>query len=127
MVGGKMTINQARGFGETGRLLADRLDLTVECVRRYYLGEPSPLNEVFRRYDDFFRLFVDFRGYVDFFLLHDMVDNDCSTVKMAMPFNNFSAPPIPGDIKEYLSYMEHTSDLVEKRNVRIDAWQKANL
>lgn len=60
----KMTINGARGFN---RLIADRLDLTIECVRRYYLEENSPLYEVFKRYSSFFSLFNNFREYIDFF------------------------------------------------------------
>jgi hypothetical protein len=39
-VDGKMTINQRRGCH--GRI-RDRFDLTLECVRRHYLDEPSPL------------------------------------------------------------------------------------
>ena len=36
----KHTINQARGVN---RLIDDRFDLTLECIRRYYLDKPSPL------------------------------------------------------------------------------------
>jgi len=39
-IGRKNTINGARGFH---RLIKDRLDLTVECIRRQYCGEWSPL------------------------------------------------------------------------------------
>ena len=59
-VEGKMTINAARGFHPR---IKDRFDLTVECIRRYYLGEVSPLSDPLERYADFFRLFDDFRGY----------------------------------------------------------------
>jgi hypothetical protein len=55
-----------------------------------------------------------------------MVDDDYSLVKIAPPFNDFSAPPIPKNVEEYILYMEHTSDLVRKRNVRIDKWQNSN-
>src|SRR5664279_780123 len=34
-VAGKVTINGARGFD---RRIADRMDLTLECIRRHYLG-----------------------------------------------------------------------------------------
>ena len=121
---GGLTINQARGFGKTGRILADRLDLTVECIRRYYSSESSPLNEVFERYDSFFRFFVDFRGWIDFFLLQDMVSDDYSAVKIAPPFNGFDASSVPDNTSEYILYMKHTLDLLNKRNTRIDAWQK---
>ena len=35
----KPTINAARGFN---RKISDRMDLTLECVRRYYRHEGSP-------------------------------------------------------------------------------------
>jgi hypothetical protein len=62
-VDGKMTINGARGFL---RRVADRMDLTLESIRRHYRGEPSPLGATLARYADFFALFDDFGGYVDF-------------------------------------------------------------
>jgi hypothetical protein len=61
-----MTINGARGFHPK---IKDRFDLTVECIRRHYVDDPSPLSDTLARYEDFFGLFGDFRGYVDFFLL----------------------------------------------------------
>ena len=82
-VGRKMTINGARGFHPR---IKDRFDLTVECIRRHYVGEPSPLSDTLARYADFFGLFGDFRGYVDFFLLQDMVTEDNSAVRFFMPF-----------------------------------------
>jgi hypothetical protein len=64
----KPTINVARGFHPR---ISDRMDLTLECVRRYYGQEPSPLAVTLGRYAGFFALFEDFQGYVDFFL-HDL-------------------------------------------------------
>ena len=58
-VGGRMTINGARGFLWR---IADRMDLTFECIRRHYLGLSSPLGVVLARYSDFFALFEDFSG-----------------------------------------------------------------
>jgi hypothetical protein len=70
---GPMTINGARGFD---RSIADRFDLTLECIRRYYLGEsvpPGPLSAALARYPEFFALFGGFAGFVNFFLLQDLV------------------------------------------------------
>ena len=39
----KHTINQARGIL---RIIDDRFDLTLECIRRFYISEPSPLEDV---------------------------------------------------------------------------------
>ena len=46
----KQTINGARGCN--GKI-DDRFDLTLECIRRFYLGIPNPLYDVFLRYQDF--------------------------------------------------------------------------
>ena len=47
-------------------------DLTLECIRLFYENKESPLSFVFQRYIEFFNLFCDFKGYVDFFLLQDL-------------------------------------------------------
>lgn len=44
-------INQARGVS---RLICDRFDLTLECIRRFYLEEESPLSKTLTNYKDFF-------------------------------------------------------------------------
>ena len=75
---GKMTINGARAFH---RRIRDWFDLTVECIRRHYLGEPSTLNNVLARNMRFFGLSDGFAGYVDFFHLQDLVNEATSTVK----------------------------------------------
>jgi hypothetical protein len=84
----KPTINGARGLNAR---IADRFDLTVECIRRHYLDEPSPLGDTLARYANFFALFGDFAGYVDFFHLQDLVDEFASTVKFFTPFEDFIA------------------------------------
>ena len=63
----------------------------MECIRRQYLGETSPLAEVLSRYGDFFALFEDFEGYVDFFLLQDLVSDGLSSVRFFMPYAGFGA------------------------------------
>ena len=63
-----MTINGARGVN--GKI-KDRFDLTLECIRRHYTSEKSPLSDTLQRYSPFFNLFENFQGYVDFFLLQD--------------------------------------------------------
>ena len=60
---GKWTINQARGCLKN---ISDRFDLTVECIRRHYARQSSPLGETLARYNDSFALFEDFSGYADF-------------------------------------------------------------
>lgn len=115
-VDGLPTINAWRGFNSK---ISDRLDLTLECIRRYYLGQDSPLYKTFKRYESFFRLFGDFKGYVDFFLFNDAVTGDYTTVKIAPPFDNFESVPVPKTVDEYIQYMEATTELVKDRNKRI--------
>ena len=109
--------NGARGFN---RSISERFDLTVECVRRYGLGESSPLRPTFSRYPEFFALFVDFHGFVDFFLLHDIVTDDSSSVRFFMPFDDFKPPAVPRDVPTYLTYRRSSIDFVQARNQRID-------
>lgn len=116
-VDGKWTINQARGCN---RSISDRFDLTLECIRRHYLGQPSPLSDCLARYGDFFDLFNDFRGYVDFFLLRDLVTDDYQIVKFFMPFNDFKPPAVPKDPETYRGFCRRSIDFIRARNQRID-------
>jgi hypothetical protein len=116
-VDGKRTINQERGCN---RKISDRMDLTLECVRRYYRHEDSPLAATFGRYAGFFALFEDFQGYVDFFLLQDLVSSDYKAVRFFMPFNDFNPPAIPKDLDTYLEFRRLSIKFTEARNRRID-------
>ncbi len=115
-IGSKMTINGARGFHPR---IKDRFDLTVECIRRHYLGLTSPLSETLERYADFFRLFKDFRGYIEFFLLQDIVTNDFTAVKFFKPFEGFDVSPLPATKEEYILYKKLAIEFIMIRNSRI--------
>lgn len=116
-VGRKQTINGARGFRAN---VADRPDLTLECIRRHYLGVmPNPLADVLLRYKDFFDLFGDFRGYVEFFLLQDLVEDDGQTIRFFHPFADFRTPAVPKNKAEYLSYLQASNGFIRARNHRI--------
>lgn len=109
------TINQARGIS---RIICDRFDLTLECIKRFYQDKESPLSKTLINYKDFFDLFIDFNGYTEFFLLQDFVDQE-EQIQFSLPFDNFNRPPLPQTIEEYKQYKEHTSYLINKRNKRI--------
>lgn len=113
----KPTINVARGFNAQ---IGDRFDLTLECIRLHYRGEPSPLAVSFDRYADFFALFGSFEGYVDFFLLGDLVQN--GQVKFFLPFDGEFGHPLPNTVDEYNEYMANTMGFVTARNRRIASW-----
>ncbi|MDX9692153.1 MAG: hypothetical protein RBT45_06820 [Acholeplasmataceae bacterium] len=118
----KATINTVRGFHP---MIKDRFDFTLECIRRYYIGQNSPLYEHLSRYKNFFDLFIDFKGYVDFFLLNDLVDEDYN-IEFWLPFIDFErTKALPKDINEYNLYMNHVIEFVKLRNKRILSWVKS--
>jgi len=128
-VDGKMTINGARGCHPR---IKDRFDLTVECIRRHYQGGDSPLAPVLERYSEFFALFQSFEGYVDFFMLQDLVSDSYTSIRFHAPFTGFDESPLPGGLVEYTSYLDRTEQFVRDRNRRIRAsrgkdrpWAKA--
>ena len=109
-------INPSRGCNYQ---IKDRWDLTLECIRRYYLGEDSPLYSCLIKDKAFFDLFVDFKGYVDFFYLQDCVTEDYSRVKFWIGNGEFEHFPLPKTVDEYLTWIENELDFVAKRNARI--------
>jgi len=116
-IDGKDTINQARGVNS---LIDDRFDLTLECIRRFYLRQQSPLYDTFVRYEEFFDLFDDFIGYVKFFLLDDLVDDESQKIKFYLPFDDFKTEPTFVDVDEYLEYKRCVVDFIRSRNTRME-------
>lgn len=115
-INNKMTINGARGVNHK---IQDRFDFTLECIRRLYLNQQSPLTDVLERNANFFKLFTDFKGYVDYFLLQDLVEQDYVAIKFWSNFDNFETAPLPKDKDEYLSYKSELLGFVKARNQRI--------
>ncbi len=117
-IDGKMTINAARGCHPR---IKDRFDLTVECIRRHYRNDPSkfPLKATLARYADFFELFGDFRGYVEFFLLQDLVTADFSSVRFFTPFDGFVPLPFPKTIEPYREFKRLSIEFIQARNQRM--------
>ncbi|WP_128081675.1 DUF6994 family protein [Arthrobacter sp. TB 26] len=112
--------SDARGFHPR---IADRPDLTLECIRRHYLGElPNPLAKPLARYSDFFALFKTFREYVEFFLLQDLLEEDGQNVRSFLhPIADFrTKDAVPKDGPEYLTYLENSNAFISARNRRID-------
>ena len=116
VIDGKQTINGARGFN--GRI-ADRFDLTLECIRLHYRGEDNPLRETLLRYAEFFALFGTFEGYVEFFVLEDLVSGDRSTVNFFTPFDGFRTSPVPNTVEAYVDYRNRSIEFIQARNERI--------
>lgn len=120
-VNGEHTINQARGVNS---LIDDRFDLTLECIRLFYLGQVSPLYDTLLRYKNFFDLFESFAGYIKFFLLDDLVIEN-QKIKFYLPFDEFKTRPTFSDIDKYLIYKKGVMDFLKSRNKRIETY--ANL
>ena len=109
-------INQTRGCNYQIR---DRFDLTLECIRRYYIGEKSPLSTVLEQNKEFFELFIDFKGYIDFFFLQDLVTDDYQKIDFWIGTGDMTQSPFPQNIDEYFSLIERELLFVKKRNERI--------
>lgn len=120
-INGFHTINQERGMNKK---INDRIDLTLECIRRYYNNENSPMLDTIKRYSNFFLLFSDFKGYCDFYLLQDLVTDDYSKINFFLPFNDFIVHPLPKDLDEYNVYKKNNIDFLHKRNRRIEEYAK---
>ena len=113
----KWSINRMRG---TNSQIKDRFDLTLECIRRYYNSEQSPLYNVLKEDEKFFGLFVDFKGYVNFFYLNDLVTDDYKSVKFYLGFDDFKGNPRPQTVEEWKTLYDKQMEFLSKRNDRID-------
>lgn len=102
--------------------IADRFDLTLECIRRHYHGEDSPLASTLSEHAGFFAPFEDFFGYVDFWLLQDLVED--GHVRFWLPFDDFQGRAVPQDIESYLAYSQGRVDFITARNARIDDYAR---
>ena len=119
-------INTIRAFTN----VKDRVDLTFECIRRFYINETSPMTKCLTKDKSFFDLFTNFKGYVDFFLLQDLVSDDYQHVKCLFGKNeycdNFFITPkeitVPQTLEEYMEWYDKTIDFVKKRNSRIQKY-----
>lgn len=118
---GTMTVNGARGFNAD---IADRFDLTLDCIRRQYANESNPLERVLENYWDFFALFRSFTDYVEFFLLEDLVDE--GRVRFFLP-HVAGRSPLPADLAEYQEYRGNAEAFLRARNLRIDSWARSRL
>lgn len=127
----KESINRQRGFDT---LIADRVDLTIECIRRYFFNESNPCkllsSSVLEKNGDFFLLFGTgfdgFKAYIDFFFLNDIVSPDYKKVRSFIGTKEFleqdvfsSSPSYPKNKEEWLQWKENAITFIDKRNQRI--------
>lgn len=112
-------MNQNRG---TNLFISDRWDLTLECIRRYYNGENSPLYETIHADKEFYDLFIDFKGYIDFFFLQDCVSKDYSKVFIWCGNADFTECGLPETIDEYMDFIDKEMIFLRNRNQRIQEY-----
>lgn len=116
----QQSVNQRRGMHP---LIRDRFDLTLECIRRHYAGSDSPLEKVLSLHAPFFNLFENFRGYVEHFLLQDLVGVHFDSVRFLRDFDDFSREPLPSaSAEDYREYMRRSMAFTQARNERIAAY-----
>ena len=101
------------------KLICDRFDLTLECIRRFYINEKNPLEDTLQLYRNYFELFKNFKGFVEFFLLQDFVDERDQSIKFFIPFDNFESNPLPQNPNEYILFMENLKGFIKLRGIRI--------
>ena len=117
----RSSINTVRGMNS---LVSDRLDLTLESIRRHYEGGQSPLTAKLDEYGDFFDAFGSFAGYIDFFHLGDAVTHDGS-VDFFFDFDDFRTQRLPRELDEYIEYRRRMLVFLDARRSRIQrAWEE---
>jgi hypothetical protein len=120
------SLNQVRG---SDHRIADRFDLTLECIRLHYLDRrESPLAAVLEVDADFFGLFGEgatgFAAYVDFFHLGDLVSD--GSIRWLDDHSadewDFSRLPLPQSAAAYRAYLDNVTAFVDARTARIGRW-----
>lgn len=101
---------------ERYQVYLDRFDFTLDAIRKFYFNENSELYDCLNRYKMYFDLFVDFKGFCEFFFLQDFVANDYSSVMFFLENKNSY---IPSDIRDYRLYMSNATEKIKARNKRI--------
>ena len=94
---GVRTINGDRGLN---RAIADRMDLTLECIRLHSAGGTSPMRRTLAA---------------------------CAGVTFFVPFTGFDLSPLPESVDAYRAYRDASLTWVRARNARIDTWVESGL
>lgn len=119
----KYSINVKRCFNNY--LIRDRFDLTLECIRRYYIylsdgtKLKNPLFDIFEFETNkkYFKMFSDFKGYVDFFFLNSLVDKNYNFVKLFIDnSDNFNNDALPKNKEEWWTLYEKQQIFLMQRN-----------
>lgn len=111
------SMNQVRG---TNVYIRDRFDLTLKCIQLYY-NNSNHFNPIAWQLEEdkwFYDLFVSFQGFIEFFFLQDLIDED-GDIKYFHDFSGFIKNPVPKTTKEYWSFIDNQKVFLEKRRQRM--------
>lgn len=78
------------------------------------------MDEALKKDAEFFKLFNDFKGYVDFFYLNDLVTEDYNNIKFYLEFDNFNRNPLPQTVEEWHNLYNAQMEFLRARNKRIN-------
>ncbi|BCW67343.1 hypothetical protein NicSoilB4_21060 [Arthrobacter sp. NicSoilB4] len=120
------TVNRVRG---RNILIADRMDLTLECIQLHYAGKAGhPLEKATTAYKDFFDLFGTFKAFVEFFHFQDLIKpgSDYQEIEYFLKPNNFERAATPATTGEYIEYRENVLAFIKKRSIRMANWVMEN-
>lgn len=125
------SINTERGnrYGK----IRDRFDLTLECIKRYYINQNeagNPLLDVLKKDHEFFEIFGSglegFKNYIDFFILNSWIEEDKEHhyhVKSLLHDNETldkwdfnTEKPLPKDSDEWWIFYKNIMDRLKERN-----------
>ena len=125
------SINTARG---NIYRIADRIDLTLECIRIWYKdkNKETPLKSTIDIDSWFFNKFETFENYIDFFLLQDLVvkKNGKYKIKIFLKRNAkrdsdgnvLNMYGYPTTVKEWYTLYRKELKFLKKRNRRINRY-----
>lgn len=101
---GNYTVNQAKG-----RLLKDRMDLTLLDLKTYYDSgyktskcSYTQLGQAFENHEEWYKHFISFEKFIDYFRLNDFVSKDYEIIS----FDSYDA------------YLREIEQMIEKRKAR---------
>ncbi|MDQ1053848.1 hypothetical protein QE394_001776 [Arthrobacter sp. SORGH_AS 212] len=118
------TMNRAR----VRRQIADRMDLTFECIRRHYADDgKNPLSQVISNYKYFFDIFGTFEKFVEFFHFQDLVSVKKGSIDFFLPFDDFKRHAAPASKYEYTEYRANVLQFIDKRRQRMADWVEEHL
>jgi hypothetical protein len=120
VIDGKWTINPARGCLSK---ISDRFDLTLEYIRRYYVGQARPLSETLAGTSS--RYSRTSAGTWTFSC--SRISSPSIARREGLPrFDDFKTPSVPKDVETYGEYRRRIIDFVQARNRRIEGYAAAS-